>query len=135
MDGFEELQPDELVHLVLKISLDALTRLQFRKLTMRLIGSSLSHPALTSAYQRKYLQPRRSAFVKILEKARVQGLLPQDTNVEILCDMLSGAMLNYLLFVPEEHSDGRVRTYLLNLPQSSPSQRDPAASYVLIPDT
>lgn len=90
---------------------------------------------MTSAYQRKYLQPRRSAFVKILEKARVQGLLPQDTNVEILCDMLSGAMLNYLLFVPEEHSDGRVRTYLLNLPQSSPSQRDPAASYVLIPDT
>jgi AcrR family transcriptional regulator len=119
MEGLEKMQPDELVNLILDAGVDALTQTQFRKLAARLIGSSPSHPALMSAYQNKYLQPRRLAFIKVFEKARAQGLLPQDTDVEILGDMLSGGMLYHLLFQPEERNADKARMYLLKLFQQA----------------
>jgi AcrR family transcriptional regulator len=119
MEGLEKMQPDELVNLILDAGVDALTQTQFRKLAARLIGSSPSHPALMSAYQNKYLQPRRLAFIRIFEKARAQGLLPQNTDVEILGDILTGTMLYHLLFQPEERTDAKVRVYLLKLFQQT----------------
>jgi AcrR family transcriptional regulator len=119
VEGVEKLEPDELVNLAVRFGAETLTRPQFRRLAFRLIGSSVSHPALMSIYQRKYLLPRRLAFRRILERARVGGLLPPDANVEILCDMLSGAMMYRLFFQPEEHNDGRVRVYLLRLFQEA----------------
>src|ERR1035438_203978 len=119
MEGLEKMQLDELVNLILDAGVDALTQTQFRKLAARLIGSSPSHPALMSAYQNKYLQPRHLAFIKILEKARAQGLLPQDTDVEILGDMLFGGMLYHLLFQPEERNADKARMYLLKLFQQA----------------
>ena len=115
MEGLEKMQPDELVNLILDAGVDALTQTQFRKLAARLIGCSPSHPALMSAYQNKYLQPRRLAFIRIFEKARAQGLLPQNTDVEILGDMVTGTMLYYLLFQPNERTEAKVRVYLLRL--------------------
>jgi hypothetical protein len=98
---------------------DALTQTQFRKLAARLIGCSPSHPALMSAYQNKYMQPRRLAFIRIFEKARAQGLLPQNTDVEILADMITGTMLYYLLFEPDERNEAKVRVYLSRLFQQA----------------
>jgi hypothetical protein len=72
-----------------------------------------------SIYQRKYLQPRREMLKGLLERARVQSLLTQNADVEILCDMLSGAMLYRLLFQPEGHSDKKARAYLLKLFQQA----------------
>jgi AcrR family transcriptional regulator len=115
MEGLEKMQPDELLNLAVKAGIDALTRPQFRKLAARLIGSSMSHPALMSVYQTTYLQPRRRAFAKVLKIARAQGLLPSNTDVEILFDMLTGAMLYHLLLQPEEHDDEKIRVYLLKL--------------------
>ena len=119
MEGPEKMQPDELVNLILEAGVDALTQTQFRNLAARLIGCSPSHPALMSAYQNKYMQPRRLAFIRIFEKARAQGLLPQDTDVEILGDMITGTMLYYLLFQPEERNEAKVRVYLLRLFQQA----------------
>jgi hypothetical protein len=72
-----------------------------------------------SAYQNKYMQPRRLAFIRIFEKARAQGLLPQNTDVEILADMITGTMLYYLLFQPDERNEAKVRVYLLRLFQQA----------------
>jgi AcrR family transcriptional regulator len=119
MEGLEKMQPEESVNLILEAGVDALTRTQFRKLAARLIGSFPSHPALMSAYQNKYLQPRRLAVIRVFEKARVQGVLPQNTDVEKLCDMLSGAMIYRLFFQPEERNGEKVRTYFLKLFQQA----------------
>jgi len=119
MEGLEKMQPDELVNLVLEAGVDALTRTQFRSLAARFIGCSPSHPALMSAYQKKYMQPRRLAFIRIFEKARAQGLLPQNTDVEILADMITGTILYYLLFEPDERNEAKVRVYLLRLFQQA----------------
>jgi len=115
VEGLEKMQPGELVNLILEAGVDALTQTQFRNLAARLIGCSPSHPALMSAYQDKYMQPRRLAIIRIFEKAQAQGLLPQNTDVEILSDMVTGTMLYYLLFQPNERTEAKVRVYLLRL--------------------
>jgi AcrR family transcriptional regulator len=119
MEGLEKMQPAELVNLILDAGVDALTQTKFRNLAARLIGCSPSHPALVSAYQDKYLQPRRLAFIRIFEKAQAQGLLPQNTDVEILGDMITGTTLYYLLFQPNEQTETNVRVYLLRLFQQA----------------
>jgi len=119
VEGLEKMQPDELVNLILEAGVDALTRTQFRNLAARFIGCSPSHPALMSAYQNKYMQPRRLAFIRVFEKARAQGLLPQNTDVEILADMITGTILYYLLFQPDERNHAKVRVYLLKLFQQA----------------
>jgi AcrR family transcriptional regulator len=119
VEGLEKMQSDELVNLILEAGVDALTQTQFRNLAARLIGCSPSHPALMSAYQDKYMQPRRLAIIRIFEKAQAQGLLPQNTDVEILGDMITGTMLYYLLFQPDERTEAKVRVYLLRLFQQA----------------
>jgi AcrR family transcriptional regulator len=119
MEGLEKMQPAELVNLILDAGVDALTQTKFRNLAARLIGCSPSHPALVSAYQDKYLQPRRLAFIRIFEKAQAQGLLPQNTDVEILGDMITGTTLYYLLFQPNEQTETNIRVYLLRLFQQA----------------
>ena len=119
MEGLEKMQPAELVNLILDAGVDALTQTKIRNLAARLIGCSPSHPALVSAYQDKYLQPRRLAFIRIFEKAQAQGLLPQNTDVEILGDMITGTTLYYLLFQPNEQTETNVRVYLLRLFQQA----------------
>ena len=119
VEGLEKMQPAELVNLILDAGVDALTQTKFRNLAARLIGCSPSHPALMSAYQDKYLQPRRLAFIRIFEKAQAQGLLPQNTDVEILGDMITGTTLYYLLFQPNEQTETNVRVYLLRLFQQA----------------
>jgi hypothetical protein len=84
-----------------------------------LIEASPNHPALMSAYENKYMQPRRLAFIRIFEKAQAQGLLPQNTDVEILGDMITGTMLYYLLFQPDERNEAKVRVYLSRLFQQA----------------
>jgi AcrR family transcriptional regulator len=115
IEGLEKLPPSELVNLAVKFAMETLTRPHLRRLAARLIGASPSHPALLSIYQKEYLQPRRSIVRRILEMARVHGLLAPDADTEILGDMLSGAMIYRLLFQPEERSEKKVRAYLLKL--------------------
>jgi hypothetical protein len=119
VEGLEKMQPDELVNLIVEAGVDALTQTQFRKLAARLIEASPNHPALMSAYENKYMQPRRLAFIRIFEKAQAQGLLPQNTDVEILGDMITGTMLYYLLFQPDERNEAKVRVYLSRLFQQA----------------
>lgn len=114
-EDLEKLPPDELVNLAVNFSSDTLTRPQFRKLAVRLIGSTPSHPALMSVYQRKYLRPRRQIMRRLLEGAQGRDLLPRNTDVEVWCDMFSGAMMYALLFRPEELSKKKVRAYVLRL--------------------
>jgi hypothetical protein len=115
MEGLQEMRPNQLVNLILKAGIGVWHRIQFRKLVARLIGSSLRHRALMSVFQKRYVQPRRLAFTGLLEMARVQRLIPQNTDVAMMSDMLSGTVIYHLLFDPEKQSDAKVRKYLLKL--------------------
>lgn len=71
---------------------DRLLRLQ-----ARVIGSLPDHPELMRAYRAAYYEPRRRAFVRILDQAKADGRLSADADVEILMDMYASAMVTRML--------------------------------------
>jgi AcrR family transcriptional regulator len=113
--GLKDVPRRELMRIGLTVCMDLLTQERFRKLAARLIGALPHHPSLMSAYQKHVLLPRRAAFRKVLERARAERMLPPDTDVSVVMDMLSGLMLYRLLLQPEERDPKKVRRYLLKV--------------------
>jgi AcrR family transcriptional regulator len=94
---------------------NVLTAPGFRRVMARLIGSVPDHPELMSAYWDAYLAPRRQAIQRLLERARSEGLIRTGANLEILLDLISGALMHHLLVRPGKHSAGEVEKYLDDL--------------------
>jgi len=92
-----------------------LTAPDYRKLIARLAGSVPSCPDLMSAYWENYLVPRRRMVRGFLEKARAQGLLREDSDREILLDLIGGATMYNLLIRPGEPSARQMRVYLFKV--------------------
>ena len=71
----------------------ALTAPDFRDVIARLVGSLPDHPELMSIYWRNYLEPRRRAMTRLLERARDEGAIRADADIEILLDLIAGAVM------------------------------------------
>ena len=84
----------------------------YRKLMARLAGSVPSCPDLMSAYWNNYLVPRRKMVAGLLERARAQGLLREDSDPEILLDLIGGAIMYHLLIRPGQRTGREMRVYL-----------------------
>jgi AcrR family transcriptional regulator len=95
---------------------EMIARPEIRKLVARLIGSFVDHPKLLEVYLETYFLPRRSAFVRALERVQSAGLLTADGEVETLADMLIGALgYRLLLSLRGESSVGELREYVRRL--------------------
>ena len=95
---------------------EMIARPEIRKLVARLIGSFADHPKLLEVYLETYFLPRRSAFVRALERVQSAGLLTADVEVEPLADMLIGALVyRLLLSLRGESSVGELREYVRRL--------------------
>jgi AcrR family transcriptional regulator len=95
---------------------EMIARPDIRKLVARLIGSFPDHPKLLEVYLETYFLPRRSAFIRALERVQSAGLLAKDVDVEALADMLIGALVYRLLLSPRsEHSVGELRDHVRRL--------------------
>jgi AcrR family transcriptional regulator len=92
-----------------------LARAAARKLLARLIGSAPTSPQLMATYWDGYLQPRRQAFGRILERARKHGSLRAAHDTEVLQDMIAGALLCHVLIRPGERTARGIRAYLLRV--------------------
>ncbi len=71
--------------------------LSYTRLMARLIGSVCDHPEIMAAYDATYMEPRRILFGKILDRAKAEGALRPDADIEIIMDMFIGAMITRLL--------------------------------------
>jgi hypothetical protein len=91
-------------------------RPEIRKLVARLIGSFPDHPKLLEVYLETYFLPRRSAFIRALQRVQSAGLLAKDADVETLADTLIGALVyRLLLSLPGEGSVGELRDHVRRL--------------------
>lgn len=107
--------PRDLVKLLLGASA-LMARPQLRKLAARMIGSLPDSPRLMAVYRDTYYRPRRQAFIHALERAQEAGLLPKTAAVEVLADMLAGALTYRMLVAPAgEDSAGHFRAYMIAL--------------------
>ena len=94
---------------------ETVTAPDYRKLMARLAGSVPSCPALMSTYWNNYLVPRRQMVRGLLERARVRGLLREDSDPEILLDLIGGAIMYHLLIRPGERTAREMRAYLFKV--------------------
>lgn len=83
---------------------------RYQALMARILGISRSHPRLMRVYWDRFAVPRRAATRALLEHAVADGRLPADTDVDVLMDMLVGA-ITYRLLQPDPPSAEELRRY------------------------
>ena len=94
---------------------DVVTRSDYRRLAARLIGSVPTCPELMAIYWNRYLLPRRTAMLALLDAARDEGIVRKDCDLEILLDLISGAIIHHLLLRPGKRNRSEMRAYLIRV--------------------
>ena len=102
-DLLDRTPPRDFVTLLID-ACEIIARPEIRKLMARLVGSVPDYPMLLEVYRETYFLPRRSAFVRALQRVQAAGLLPGNTDLETLADMLSGALMYHLLMLSADEN-------------------------------
>jgi AcrR family transcriptional regulator len=92
---------------------EMLARPDYLKMAARLIGSVPTHPELMAIYWNNYMVPRREIVRGLLERARKEGLIREDSDPELLMDLASGAIIHHSLLRPGRRSGAEMSAYLL----------------------
>ncbi|MCR4268105.1 TetR/AcrR family transcriptional regulator [Nitratireductor sp. ZSWI3] len=115
--AWQEMPFETLIGLMVDYGPKAWVDLDAARLLARVIGSAPDAPELLRVYWDVYIEPRRTAFNMMLERAREEGKLPPQTDVDMFQDMFSGAMMYELLMKPGEKSEDALRAYFIRLLQ------------------
>ena len=91
---------------------EVLARPRNRRLVRRLYGSIDDHPELLQAYREANGRHRARATHAALERARDEGRLPSDADVEVIQQVLSGAVLHHLGAAPDDVTREDVEQFL-----------------------
>jgi AcrR family transcriptional regulator len=83
-----------------------------RRLLRRLYAAIDNMPELAQAYRTDYGDARDGTRRSILEQAREQGLLPDDSAIDVLLDLLTGAVWQHLASRPDTVTAAEVEQYL-----------------------
>lgn len=103
--------PDRLVNALA----ETVTVPAYTTLVARLVGSLPDSPELLATYWNSYLAPRRAWIISTLLRARTEGLIRADVDLDILLDLISGAIMYHLLIRPGTHTAEEMRMYLLRV--------------------
>ena len=91
---------------------EVLAEPRFRALSARLLGAGPSHPALLAAYREHHVHPRRERARAAMIRAKAEGVLDQDADVDVLIDMMEGAVIQHLLLNPGPAEPAEISAYL-----------------------
>lgn len=106
--------PYEIIERVLPTAAQVAASPQFRALVSRVFGSSVSHPALMATYWRHFILPRRNATKTLLRRAQQAGTVPVDADLDVLIDMIAGAV-TYRVLQPNPPDATEMLRYLTAL--------------------
>jgi len=101
----------DIVERVLPAAAATAASLAFRALVARVMGSAVSHPSLMAVYWRHYIVPRRKLAAAMLQRAQADGTLAPDTDVDVLIDMMAGAV-TYRVLQPDPPDAAEMLRYL-----------------------
>jgi AcrR family transcriptional regulator len=110
-EDIETGSPAEIIERVLPASAEVAASPQFRALVSRIYGSAVSHPSLMATYWRHYILPRRDATKALLRRAQEEGTVAADADLDVLIDMLAGAV-TYRVLQPDPPDTAEMRRYL-----------------------
>lgn len=84
---------------------------QFRALVAQIYGSAVTHPLLMQTYWDHYILPRRELAKTTLEQAQQNGTVAPDADLDVLIDMLAGAV-TYRVLQPDPPNVRQMKRYL-----------------------
>lgn len=85
---------------------------RIRRLLRRLYGSVDDYPELNEAYQKSLGEHRERARITPLERARDRGQLPPDADVDIILQLLTGAVWHHLEAYPDTSTPQDLERFL-----------------------
>ncbi|MGV0718018.1 TetR/AcrR family transcriptional regulator [Mycolicibacterium sp. XJ662] len=83
----------------------------FRALVAQVYGSAVTHPVLIQTYWTHYIVPRRRSAIALLKRAQADGLVAADADLDVIVDMLAGAV-TYRVLQPDPPNFGQMKRYL-----------------------
>lgn len=107
----DQVSPYQLVEAALANAAETAVAPEFRALAARIFGSAVSHPALIATYWKHYILPRRELTSRLLERARQEGTVAADADLDVLIDMMAGAVM-YRVLQPDPPDLAEMRRYL-----------------------
>jgi AcrR family transcriptional regulator len=84
---------------------------KFRALVAQIYGSAVTHPLLMQAYWDNYIRPRRTLVIAMLERAQADGAIDENADLEVIVDMLAGAV-TYRVLQPNPPTARQMKRYL-----------------------
>ncbi|MEO3871006.1 TetR/AcrR family transcriptional regulator [Nonomuraea sp. B12E4] len=105
------LPPQDLVEHVLPAAAEMTASPDFRALVARIMGSAVSHPALMAVYWKHYILPRRELAAAMLRRAQQDGTVAADADLDVLIDMMAGAV-TYRVLQPDPPDTAEMLRYL-----------------------
>ncbi|MFB4271362.1 TetR/AcrR family transcriptional regulator [Nonomuraea sp. GTA35] len=88
----KELDPQQLVEGVIEAAAEMTASSAFRALVARMMGSAVSHPELMAVYWKHHVLPRRELAAALLRRAQQEGTVAADADLDVLIDMMAGAV-------------------------------------------
>jgi AcrR family transcriptional regulator len=102
-------------HVLVRRNVDAAARTaadpKFRALVAQIYGSAVTHPLLMQTYWTHYIVPRRNLIIAMLERAQHEGRVAPDADLDVLIDMLAGAVA-YRVLQPNPPTATQMKRYL-----------------------
>ena len=103
--------PQELVRRNIAAAARTAADPKFRALVAQIYGSATTHPLLMQTYWDHYIAPRRRLVITMLERARADGTVAHDADLDVLVDMLAGGV-TYRVLQPNPPTARQMKRYL-----------------------
>lgn len=105
------MHPRDIVERVLPAAAETVSRADYRALVARIMGSAVSHPQLMKIYWEHYVLPRRELAAAMLRRAQQEGAVAADADLDVLIDMMAGAV-TYRVLQPDPPDAAEMLRYL-----------------------
>ncbi|WP_186355804.1 TetR/AcrR family transcriptional regulator [Streptomonospora sp. PA3] len=96
-----------------------------RRLVRRLMTELHGHPELAETFAKVSIEPRNRWIRAVLTRERDRGRFPADTDLDVVQEILTGAVVTHLLTRPDDTPAQEVEDYLLAVLRETRYRRNP----------
>lgn len=110
----QDLSPQDIIERALPAAAEMVANPEFRALVARMMGSAVSHPELMAIYWKHHILPRRELAAAMLRRAQKDGAVAADADLDVLIDMMAGAV-TWRVLQPDPPDAAGMLAYLTSL--------------------